>query len=216
MKSVLVVAAFEVVMGGILFGCAGRLDLPWFWVLLGVHTALMLFAMAMIDPGLKAERMRPGGAGIDRGFRPVLACLLLVHLVVAGLDARFGWTPVIATGPRLAALAVYLAGFGFSLWAMSANRFFSPVVRVQAERGHQVVRGGPYRFVRHPGYLGLIVSATSGAIVLGSLWALAPALPFVLVVLRRTLLEDRFLRGNLAGYSEYASAVRYRMAPGVW
>jgi protein-S-isoprenylcysteine O-methyltransferase Ste14 len=216
MKFPIVVTAFEIVLGGLLFGFAGRFDLPWFWTLLGVHTALMLGAGAIIDPGLKAERLRPGGKGLDRGFRPVLAALLLVHLVLAGLDARFGWSPAIGAGARAAALGVYLAGFGLSLWAMAANRFFSPVVRVQAERGHHVIRGGPYRFVRHPGYLGLLLSLTSGAVVLGSLWSLLPVLPFAAVVIRRTLLEDRFLRANLEGYCDYAASVRYRMAPGVW
>jgi protein-S-isoprenylcysteine O-methyltransferase Ste14 len=217
MKLLLGVVVFETVLGLILFGSAGRVDLPWFWALLTAHAALVVIGGRLIDPDLKRERLRPGGAGVDRGFRPALAVLVLAHLVVAGLDAgRFGWSPEIAWPARAAGLVVYVAGVGLSLWAMAVNRFFSPVVRVQAERGHHVIRGGPYAIVRHPGYVGLVLALASEAFVLGSLWSLVPVIPFAVLVVRRTMLEDRFLRANLEGYGEYAADVRFRMAPGVW
>ena len=217
MKSLLAILGFESVLGLLLFGTAGRLDLPWFWALLAAHSLMMLVGLNIIDPGLKKERLRPGGPGLDRGFRPMLLILALAHLVIAGLDAgRFGWSPAIPASARGAALVVYVAGFGLSLWAIWANRFFSPVIRLQTERGHHLIRGGPYAYIRHPGYVGLLLCLSSEAIVLGSLWSLLPVLPFALTVIRRTLLEDRFLRDNLTGYADYALAVRYRMAPGVW
>ena len=217
MRLVLGLIGFETVLGLILFCSAGRVDLPWFWAFLSVHTAMMAIGGMLMDPELRRERLRPGGAGVDRGFRPVLTVLALAHLVLAGLDAgRFGWTPQVPWAARAAGLVLYVAGFGLSLWAMSANRFFSPVVRVQAERGHHVIRGGPYAFVRHPGYVGMLVALASGAVVLGSLWSLVPVIPFAAVVIRRTMLEDRYLRANLEAYGEYAAAVRFRMAPGVW
>ena len=217
MKMVLGLVAFETVLGLILFSSAGRVDLPWFWAFLAVHAALMAVGGALMDPDLRRERLRPGGTGVDRGFRPMLTVLVLAHLVVAGLDAgRCGWTPQIGWAARGAGLVLYVAGVGLSLWAMAANRFFSPVVRVQAERGHHVIRSGPYAIVRHPGYVGLLVALASGAVVLGSLWSLVPVIPFAVLVIRRTMLEDRFLRANLAGYGNYTEAVRFRMAPGVW
>ena len=217
MKSLLALLGFETVLGLLLFGTAGRLDLPWFWALLGAHSMMMLVGLNIIDPGLKKERLRPGGPGLDRGFRSVLAFLALVHLVIASLDAgRFGWSPAIPATARAAGLLVYVLGFGLSLWAIWANRFFSPVIRLQTERGHHLIRGGPYAYIRHPGYVGLLLCLSSEAIVFGSLWSLLPILPFALTVIRRTLLEDRFLRDNLSGYADYALAVRYRMAPFVW
>jgi protein-S-isoprenylcysteine O-methyltransferase Ste14 len=99
---------------------------------------------------------------------------------------------------------------------LTQNPFFSPVVRVQTERGHHLITSGPYQFIRHPGYLGSAGSALCGAVALGSWWALLPALGVVGVMIRRTILEDRFLHSELAGYQEYAGKVRYRLLPGIW
>ena len=108
------------------------------------------------------------------------------------------------------------AGLATSIWALSANRFYSPVIRIQRDRGHELVTGGPYGYLRHPGYAGVIVASTCGGIALGSWWCLAPLVPFVMMFVRRTRLEDGVLRAELEGYAAYARAVRYRLVPGVW
>jgi len=90
------------------------------------------------------------------------------------------------------------------------------VVRIQADRGHTVATGGPYRFVRHPGYIGFIVGAFGTALLLGSRWALVPAALAGALVVVRTVLEDRTLRAELPGYADYAARVRYRLLPRVW
>src|SRR5688572_29660918 len=164
--------AFEVVLGAVLFGSAGRFDLPWFWAQLAVHAPLMAVGASLPDRSLIRERLRPGPGARDRGYRTTMMAIILGHLVVAGLDARFRWSPVLPDVVRAAALACYALGVSLSLWAVAANRFFSSVVRVQTDRGHQVVREGPYRFVRHPGYLGMSVAVVSESFVLGSLWSL--------------------------------------------
>jgi protein-S-isoprenylcysteine O-methyltransferase Ste14 len=99
---------------------------------------------------------------------------------------------------------------------MAANRFFSPVVRVQSERGHRVIDVGPYARMRHPGYLGMAVFAPMAALALGSWWALVPAGLYTTLILRRAAVEDRFLHGHLPGYAEYAARVRFRILPGIW
>ncbi len=99
---------------------------------------------------------------------------------------------------------------------MAVNRFFSSVVRIQKERGHHLVTDGPYRYVRHPGYVGAMISMPASAIALGSWWSLLPATAFSLVVFRRAALEDAFLRDNLDGYNRYMERVRYRLLPGLW
>lgn len=207
----------ELVIGAVLFGSAGRLNLPWYWALLAVHAPLMVVGAASMDRSLMRERLRPGPGARDRGYRAALTAIILAQLVVAGMDAgRFRWSPALPDAIRAAALACYALGFLLSLWAMTANRFFSSVVRVQTDRGHHVVRHGPYRFVRHPGYLGMLVAVVSQSFVLGSLWSLLPLMAFALVLVSRTALEDRMLCRELTGYEEYARAVTCRLAPGIW
>src|SRR5687767_1551129 len=129
--------AFEAILAALMFGTAGRLDLPWFWALLAVHATLLGGAACLVDGTLLRERVRPGAGARDRGFRSAITACLLAHLVVAGLDAgRFGWSPDVPTAARAAALAVYALGLAFSLWAILTNRFFSSVVRIQLDRGH--------------------------------------------------------------------------------
>jgi protein-S-isoprenylcysteine O-methyltransferase Ste14 len=99
---------------------------------------------------------------------------------------------------------------------MGVNPFFEKTVRIQTERGHRVIDTGPYRFVRHPGYLGFFGWGLSTPLLLGSWWAFLPALLSMVSLVIRTALEDRTLREELAGYREYASKVRYRLIPGIW
>src|SRR3954470_2708160 len=125
MRLVLFVVGFEVVLAGLLFGLAGRVDLPWFWALLAVHAVLIFGGARALDPGLVAERVRPGGAGIDGRLRRLLGLCLLAHRAVAALDGgRFHWSPPPPDMARGIALAVCAAGLAFSLRAMAVNRFF--------------------------------------------------------------------------------------------
>jgi protein-S-isoprenylcysteine O-methyltransferase Ste14 len=208
------------VIGLVLFGSAGRLDLPWFWALIAVHAIGLLAGQLAMDPGLDRERLKPapgGPAGKEYFFRIGGTIAILSHLAVAGLDVgRFHWSVPPPTALRVVALVVYAAGLGFSMWAVATNRFFSSVVRLQSDRGHHVIDTGPYRFVRHPGYAGMMVAALSGSVVLGSWWSAVPMLLFGGMLVRRLTMEDRFLNANLDGYRAYAGRVRSKVLPGVW
>jgi protein-S-isoprenylcysteine O-methyltransferase Ste14 len=177
----------------------------------------MLGVMSAIDPELRQERFRPAPGGQDRHFRWIVLPFLLAHLVVAGLDVgRFGWSREVPPTVHAAGLVGVALCLGLVCRAMTANRFFSPVVRIQQERGHHVVMTGPYRYVRHPGYVGGMLAALCGAVVLGSWWSMVPLAPYLLLFVRRAAMEDRFLQRELEGYAEYAKQVRYRLVPGVW
>ena len=200
-----------------LFASAGRIDLPWFWAVLAVHSALLTVGMSSIDPDLRRERLKPGPGGRDRYLRLIALPFILAHLIVAGLDVgRIHWTGPVPGGVQAVALFGYAAGMALSVCAMINNRFFSPVVRIQHERGHTLVTSGPYRFVRHPGYVGAILACACGGVALGSWWSLVPLAPFAALFLRRTAVEDRMLRADLDGYAGYATRVRYRLVPGLW
>jgi protein-S-isoprenylcysteine O-methyltransferase Ste14 len=99
---------------------------------------------------------------------------------------------------------------------MYTNKFFSSVVRIQTERNHAAVTTGPYRYVRHPGYMGMLTSALGGVFLLESIWALIPYALYSILVIVRTALEDRTLRAELPGYGEYVARTRYRLIPLIW
>jgi protein-S-isoprenylcysteine O-methyltransferase Ste14 len=138
-------------------------------------------------------------------------------IILALLDiGRFHWSGELPAWVHVVGLVLFAVGAWLPMRAMSVNPFFSPVVRIQRERGHRLVDRGPYAVVRHPGYAGMAVLAIGGALLLGSLVALAPALLYTALVLRRVGFEDAFLQANLEGYREYADRVRFRLVPGVW
>jgi len=204
----------------ILFGAAGRWDLPMFWACLAVQVVPSLVLIPILhrhSPGLMEERMRPGAGNQDRIGIPVQVICTLAALLVAGLDAgRFHWSGRFPFALQVAGLVGFAAGYAFVGWSMWANRFFSSVVRIQADREQTVVSTGPYRFVRHPGYTGGIVFSLCTGLALGSWWSLVPMAVVVANVIRRTALEDAMLHRELGGYAEYARTVRFRLVPGLW
>jgi protein-S-isoprenylcysteine O-methyltransferase Ste14 len=172
-------------------------------------------------PGLLAERQNKEALRNAKTWDKVLAPLMAVSVVfplviVAGLDHRYDWSPafppwLVGTGFLLIAL-----GYAFAAWALAENRFFSSVVRIQTERGHEVCDSGPYGFVRHPGYAGNIPPLFGIVLALGSVWTLIPAAVALVVTVIRTELEDRALQNELPGYRDYAQRVRYRLIPGIY
>jgi protein-S-isoprenylcysteine O-methyltransferase Ste14 len=137
-------------------------------------------------------------------------------LAVAGLNERWGWAPQLPSWLVVLGVALFVLGFAVVVWAMTANPFFSQVVRIQTERGHTVVSDGPCRVLRHPGYAGLSVSALGSALLLGSVWAVLLWAGYVALTVLRTSLEDSTLAGELAGYREYQARTRYRLLPAIW
>lgn len=216
-RALLLLIAFLTVAGGLVFGIAGRWDLPFFWAILLLLGGYTLAVSWLLDPELVRERRNPAVAGPDRTLRALLGLLVIAHLVVAALDVgRLHWSDTAPVELRVAGVLGYAASLAFVLWAMRTNRFFIPAVRLQPERVHQVVSAGPYALVRHPGYLGSAAGAVFGGLALGSWLAFVPLLGALLALIARTAFEDRFLHAGLAGYAEYARRVRYRLVPGVW
>lgn len=199
----------------------------WGWWQAWVFAALYIlgFAVSRVlaarrHPELIAERARSlcrqDAEPWDRLLAPLATGAGVLILVVAGLDGRLAWSPPVSLPIRLLSLAVLLAGYALGSYALVENPFFSGVVRIQAERGHRVVSSGPYRWVRHPGYAGGLLTYLASPLFLGALWAFVPVALLAVVLVIRTALEDKTLHERLEGYREYAGQVRYRLVPGVW
>ncbi len=220
-RRLLQLAVYILIQAAILFGASGRLNWRAAWAYLAIYLGMIAVnAMVLLprDPELIAERgrIKEGAKDWDKVISVLYAVGGLGILAVAGLDVRFGWLPQIARALQWAGVGILVVSWGLASWAMASNRFFSTVVRIQKDRGHTVVTSGPYQLVRHPGYVGGILSALGTALLLGSWWALVPAGLLVCVIVVRTALEDRTLQAELEGYKDYAGRVRYRLLPGVW
>ena len=215
------VIIFLLVQAAILFLVGGRFSWIWAWVYLGASVASIIVSGLILirsSPETVAER---GKAKFTQRWDKIIAILYSLFLflltpLVAALDFRFTWSGELENIWHIAGAIGLAGGYALGGWAMIVNAFFSTAVRIQTDRGHTVCRSGPYRFVRHPGYVGFILQALATPVVLGSLWGMLPGAAASVTLIVRTSLEDRTLRQELPGYEEYAREVRYRLIPGAW
>ncbi len=188
------------------------------YVALALVGATLSHVLVPAGSTLTVDRARDVGAGQswDKQLLGVGALVSAATFVIAGLDSgRFGWSGDVPRAVTVAGAVLMLVGQGLFAVAKRENRFFSSTVRIQSERGHEVCDTGVDRRVRHPGYLGLLLSLIAFPMVMGSYWALIPTALGAALLIARTVLEDRFLLKELAGYSDYAAKTRWRLLPGV-
>lgn len=208
--------------GVLLFAAAGTLAWFWGWIYMALSLLSMLinaWVLLRYNPQVVAERAatKTGGKTWDKILVALFGSFAVPGLMlVAGLDHRFGWTSSYALIIHGAGFVLFTLSGAVFLWAMRVNTYFSTDVRIQVDRGHAVIASGPYRFVRHPGYVGLIGGLLAQPLLLGSLWALVPGGIAMIVLLVRTALEDKALQEELEGYRQYARQTPYRLFPGIW
>jgi protein-S-isoprenylcysteine O-methyltransferase Ste14 len=208
-------------MGVALFWSAGRLDWWQAWAAIAVWVVWFIaqdIILLRYNPALAAERLSPPKSAKkwDSAIVITLRLTTLVRYILAGLDHRYGWSGDFSLTVQLGGLAMCVLGYTLFGWAMASNRFFSQVVRIQSELGHAVATHGPYRFLRHPSYIGGIAFELGMGLLLGSWWALLAGGVCAILLIIRTTLEDQTLQVELPGYQEYARQVRYRLIPGIW
>jgi len=176
-----------------------------------------LVSTLVINPDLAKERSHPRSEGIDPVVRPLASLLFVATVALGALDVgRFHWTLPLSRGVQVTALLAFVASNALQIWAMAVNAFFSTELRILEESGHRLITNGPYRWIRHPGYLAMMLVVPSTAIALGSMLALLPAATYVALILFRVEREDRFLFRNLPGYTDYAQWAPERLIPGIW
>ena len=174
------------------------------------------------DPALLAERLKLAPlARQQKAWDKVLMLLFFVAgiglYIVPGFDVvRFQWSEPLPLWMSVIAMFMHLPCFVLLGWVMRENTYLSQVVKIDRERGHQVVTNGPYALVRHPMYAVAIVLLPAVPVALGSRFALILSLFLALLLIVRTQLEDRTLHAELNGYRDYAKRTRYRLIPGIW
>ena len=206
----------------LIFGGAGRLNwtLGWIFVTAWIVPKLVfLFLLRWFDPDLLVERAtrHKNAQPYDRIIVPIYFVFAFGTFIVASLDGgRFRWSGDVPVMWIIASYILYLLGNSLAGWAINSNPFFSAESRLQTDRAQKVASSGPYRFVRHPAYSAAFLLWITTGLMLESWWALIPGFLAGLMMVIRTVFEDRMLIAELPGYAEYAHRVHYRLVPGIW
>jgi protein-S-isoprenylcysteine O-methyltransferase Ste14 len=193
----------------------------WAYGLLSILSFIVSrLLIARRNPDLIAERARSlqheDAQPWDKRLAPLMGLGGILVLLIAGLDELLIWSPAFSLAVKIVAFVIILGGYVLSSYAMVENRFFSGMVRLQTDRGQKVVSSGPYQWVRHPGYAGALLVYLMTPLFLDSAITYLPTLLVIGLYIIRTFMEDGFLQGNLEGYRDYTTHVRYRLLPGIW
>ena len=207
--------------GVILFLAAGRVNWKRAWVYVALYVSGLVIGEIVVsikNPEILQERAQrhANTKTFDKVIVPLIVVTFFLFPLVAGLDAvRFAWSHV-GWVAFFAGLPLFLMGWLLVYWTMIVNPHLERTVRIQEERGHRVVKSGPYAVVRHPMYAGVILQSLAAPLLLGSIWSYLPVGATICLFVVRTALEDRTLRNELPGYADYAMSTRYRLLPGIW
>lgn len=221
-KQLAITSGFLFVQIVVFFVSAGNITIlrPWFYFGTAfVHYVVSTSVQFKLNPDLLVQRlkMKREGSKLWDEILMRLSNLMVIILIpaIAGVDFRFGWS-LFGTNLVFVGLVFVIVSSVLLNWAMIVNPHFEPTVRIQKECDHKVITSGPYNIVRHPGYLAGILFAISIPLLIGSFFAFISVGIYVILMILRTLLEDKTLQEELKGYSEYSSQVKYRLFPGVW
>jgi protein-S-isoprenylcysteine O-methyltransferase Ste14 len=221
LKDTVRIIATIIFLLALIFVPAGTLNWPEAWLLLGLYFFAVggcLIWLRKNDPELLKERrsVRKDVKPWDKRIILAYTILLLIMLALAGLDAvRFHWSRVPLVWKAIGYIG-FIPAIALGFWAFKQNTYLAQYVRIQKDRGHRVITTGPYEYVRHPMYVGVMLFILCTPLALGTFYSFIPALIIVILFIIRTSLEDKTLQKELEGYQGYAKKVRYRLIPGIW
>jgi len=206
-----------VVMGAMLFIPAGTLKFWQGWAYLIMFFVPGLLAFVYFykhDPELVERRLRfKEKVREQKQIMTFVYVIWLIAFLLPGIDHRFGWSRL-PLYLMLASQVVVFCGYLLTLWVVKVNRFAARTIQV--EPGQKVVSTGPYGIVRHPMYLGVCATLLFTPLALGSYFALPAFVLLIPLVVLRLLNEEKVLRQELPGYSEYCLNTRFRLVPFLW
>lgn len=204
--------------GIILFLSAWTIKWIWAWIFILTGVLILIINMVVIPSEVIEERGRKkeNVKKWDKILTTINSFPYIGIYILSGLDYRFNWSINFNISIHITGLLFFILGAMIFTWSMISNKFFSTMVRIQTEREHQVATTGPYKVIRHPGYVGFILMSLATPISLGSLYGLIMSGFVVVILIIRTALEDRTLKNELTGYLEYSKKVKYRLVPFIW
>ena len=209
-----------VVLGFILFYPAGTFNYWQAWVFIATFTIATIapsIYLARTNPAALQRRMHGGPLAEGRTVQKFIIIGIFLGLfammALSAFDHRFCWSSVPAVVCVIGDVLV-VAGLTIGMLVVVQNSYAAAAVRV--EEGQKLASRGLYKLVRHPMYAGGLILMVGIPVALGSYWGLLILIVGLLVLIFRILDEEKMLNQELAGYSEYAQQVRYRLMPFVW
>jgi protein-S-isoprenylcysteine O-methyltransferase Ste14 len=218
LKRLFQVSMSVIIIAFLLFVSVGKINWIYGWLYILTSLLIIIINAFILPPELISERGRKkeNKENWDKIISLIIMIPLFTIYIVSGLDIRFKWSGEFALWIHITSLIFFILGNAFVSWAMISNIYFSTAVRIQYDRGQKVSDNGPYRYLRHPGYLGMIIFYLATPLILGSFWGLIPSSLTVILFIIRTEFEDNTLKNKLEGYKEYVKRVKYRLIPGIW
>ena len=135
--------------------------------------------------------------------------------IVAGLGSRFHWD-ILPIECFYVGIGLYIISCVFIVWPVIENKHFEATSRIQGNREQTVIKNGPYKIIRHPGYAGIVLWAIASYLMFGTFPVGIVSFAIIVTIWIRTYLEDKMLKYELAGYLEYSQTVKYRLLPFIW
>lgn len=211
-------------MGALFFILAGKLNLVGFWAYVATVLIYQVISLLILVPGhpeyIELAQVRKARRTDAKRWDQALVFIMMgttfLMYALAALDVGRYHISELSLWYLLPGILLYCAGSALNQWAMLHNPHFESRGRIQTDRDHAVMTTGPYRWVRHPGYLGSILGLLSFPLILGSGLAFTGALLCSVGTVIRTYLEDKTLHGELPGYANDAQTIRHRLIPLVW
>jgi protein-S-isoprenylcysteine O-methyltransferase len=180
-----------------------------------VLAVVLLACWAFLEVGLRrGDAARSWDTSIDdRGTTRLIVGTYVVLGLVTTFYHRFA---VVHADTVIAWVGIFFSASGLALrtWAMQhLGRYYSRTLRVQDEQ--HIIDDGPYRIVRHPGYLGSILVWVGAELAINAVLAVITAIALVVVYSRRIDAEEAMLSAWNPRYQDYQRHSR-RLIPGIW
>ena len=221
-KAFLAPISWIIITGLVFFLASGEINNLRVWIYIGIYAVGGLIIGILLkkkSPKLLNDRgkMQEGTKQTDKYIiLTYFFFAIIITPLIAGIDKRFNLSDIIPFYYLYLGIVLYIISAIFSTWPMLHNPFFESTVRIQEEKNQNVINSGPYKIVRHPGYLGMLLGSISLPLALGSVLAFIPLFIMIVLIFIRTYYEDTTLQKELTGYSEYCKEVKYRLIPFVW
>ena len=183
-------------------------------LLLFVPMFIAGIVMLIKSPNLLKKRLNAKEKIGEQKLVILLSLLMFVGgFIISGLDYRYGWSNLNNIVEIISCIVFLMSYIGYAE-VLRENAYLSRTIEVQENQ--KVIDTGLYGIVRHPMYLVTIFLFLSMPLILGSLYGFFIFLIYPLIIIKRLLNEEKFLKKELDGYTDYMKKVKYRLIPFIW